>query len=146
MLMVYECRCVLGKQHLWMWHYITCLFECFQHVLTRFSRAEQHSWVISSPSTSVHQLTRRGYHGCKLKGIVHFEIIFWYVLAYLKGIQDVGVFVSTVFSLLTFFSQTVVVCQSYNAKSMTRKYTLMASCPHVWKRIFLSPFWPSAVF
>jgi len=28
-----------------------------------------------------------------LKGIVHFEIIFWYVLAYLKGIQDVGVFV-----------------------------------------------------
>jgi len=32
-----------------------------------------------------------------LKGIVHFEIKFWYVLAYLKGIQDVGVFVSTVF-------------------------------------------------
>jgi len=24
-----------------------------------------------------------------LKGIVHFEINFWYVLAYLKGIQDV---------------------------------------------------------
>jgi len=32
----------------------------------------------------------------KNKGIVHFEIHFWYVLAYLKGIQDVGVFVSTV--------------------------------------------------
>jgi len=30
------------------------------------------------------------------KGIVHFEIKFWYVLAYLKGIQDVGVFVSAV--------------------------------------------------
>jgi len=28
---------------------------------------------------------------------VHFDINFWYVLAYLKGIQDVGVFVSTVF-------------------------------------------------
>jgi len=28
------------------------------------------------------------------KGIVHFEINFWYVLAYLKGIQDVDVFVS----------------------------------------------------
>jgi len=28
------------------------------------------------------------------KGIVHFEINFCYVLAYLKGIQDVGVFVS----------------------------------------------------
>jgi len=26
-----------------------------------------------------------------IKGIVHFEINFWYVLAYLKGIQDVGV-------------------------------------------------------
>jgi len=26
------------------------------------------------------------------KGIVHFEINFWYVLAYLKGIQDVGIF------------------------------------------------------
>jgi len=48
-----------------------------------------------------------------LKGIVHFEINFWYVSAYLKSIQDVGVFVSTVFSILTFFSQTVVVHQSY---------------------------------
>jgi len=48
------------------------------------------------------------------KGIVHFEINFWYVLAYLKGIQNVSVFVSTAFSILTFFGQTVVVCQSYN--------------------------------
>jgi len=30
-----------------------------------------------------------------LKG-VHFKILFWYVLAYLKGIQDVGVFVYTI--------------------------------------------------
>jgi len=85
------------------------------------------------------------YHG-KLKGIVHFEMIFWYVLAYVKGIQDVGVFVSTVFSILIFLGQTVLVCQSYNggtvgssSKSMHRevqikhdlmtrkcKYTLMA--------------------
>jgi len=36
------------------------------------------------------------------------------VLAYLKGIQDVGVFVSTVLSISTFFGQTVLVCQSYN--------------------------------
>jgi len=49
------------------------------------------------------------------KGTVHFEIHFWYVLAYLKCVQDVGFFVSTVFSILTFFSQTVVVYQSYNA-------------------------------
>jgi len=32
--------------------------------------------------------------------MVHFEINFWYVSAYLKGIQDVGVFVTTVFSTL----------------------------------------------
>jgi len=75
-----------------------------------------------------------------IKGIVHFEIIFLYVLAYLKGIQDVGVFDSTVFSILIFLGQTVLVCQSYNAglggppeKACTKKsklnmiaYTLMA--------------------
>jgi len=44
----------------------------------------------------------RGYeyveydHAECFKGIVHFEINFWYVLAYLKDIQDVGVFVSAV--------------------------------------------------
>jgi len=48
-----------------------------------------------------------------IKGIVHFEINFWYVLAYLNGIQDVGVFVSTVFSILIFLGKTVLVCQSY---------------------------------
>jgi len=50
----------------------------------------------------------------KIKGLVHFEINFWYVLAYLKGIQDVGVFVSTVVSVLVFLGQTVCVHQSYN--------------------------------
>jgi len=50
----------------------------------------------------------------EFKGIVHFEINFGYVLGYLKGIQDVGVFVSTVVSILIFFGQTVLVCQSYN--------------------------------
>jgi len=49
------------------------------------------------------------------KGIIHFEINFWYVLAYLKGIQDVGVFVSTVVSILKFLGQPVLVFQSYNA-------------------------------
>jgi len=47
-----------------------------------------------------------------IKGIVHFEINFWYDLDYLKGIQDVGVFVSTVFSVFIFLGQTVLVCQS----------------------------------
>ena len=50
-----------------------------------------------------------------LKGIVHFEINVWYVLAYLKGIQDVGVFFPAVVSILIFLGQTVLVCQSYNA-------------------------------
>jgi len=49
------------------------------------------------------------------KWIVHFEIQFWYVLAYLKGIQDVGVFVSAVVSILIFLDLTVLVCQSFNA-------------------------------
>jgi len=35
-------------------------------------------------------------------------------LPYLKGIQDVGVFVSEVVSILIFLGQTVCVCQSYN--------------------------------
>jgi len=32
------------------------------------------------------------YEKYALTGIVHFEINFWYVLAYLKGIQDVSLF------------------------------------------------------
>jgi len=48
---------------------------------------------------------------CGFKGIVHFEIHFWYILAYLKSIQDVGVFVSAVVSILIFLGQTVLVCQ-----------------------------------
>jgi len=55
------------------------------------------------------------WYALDIKGIVHFEIHFWCVLAYLKGIQDVGVFVSTVVSILIFLGQTVLVCQSYNA-------------------------------
>jgi len=38
----------------------------------------------------------------------------WYVLAYLKGIQDVGVFVSAIVSILIFLGQTVLACESYN--------------------------------
>ncbi len=49
-----------------------------------------------------------------LKGIVHFEIKIWYLSAYPKGIQDVGVFFSSVDPILMFLGQTVLVCQSYN--------------------------------
>ncbi len=51
-----------------------------------------------------------------IKGIVHFEIKIWYVSAYPKGIQDVGVFFSSVDPILMFLGQTVLVCQSYNGR------------------------------
>ncbi len=52
----------------------------------------------------------------RLKGIVHFEIKIWYLSAYPKGIQDVGVFFSSVDPILMFLGQTVLVCQSYNGR------------------------------
>ncbi len=51
-----------------------------------------------------------------LQGIVHFEIKIWYLSAYPKGIQDVGVFFSSVDPILMFLGQTVLVCQSYNGR------------------------------
>ncbi len=39
---------------------------------------------------------------CSVKGIVHFEIKIWYLSAYPKGIQDVGVFFSSVDPILMF--------------------------------------------
>ncbi len=58
-------------------------------------------------------LTKSDIH---LKGIVHFEIKMWYLSAYPKGIQDVGVFFSSVDPILMFLGQTVLVCQSYNGR------------------------------
>ncbi len=40
-----------------------------------------------------------------IKGIVHFEIKMWYLSAYPKGIQDVGVFFSSVDPILMFLGQ-----------------------------------------
>jgi len=67
--------------------------------------------------------------------IVHFEINVWCVLSYLKGIQVVGLFVSTVFLILIFLGQTVFICQSYNAglwsppqRACTEKSKLLTSC------------------
>ncbi len=51
-----------------------------------------------------------------LKGIGHFEIKMWYLSVYPKGIQDVGVFFSSVDPILMFLGQTVLVCQSYNGR------------------------------
>jgi len=47
-----------------------------------------------------------GWFQYGFKGIVHS--LKGYVLAYLKGIQDVGVFVYAVFSILIFLGQTVI--------------------------------------
>ncbi len=55
-------------------------------------------------------------HNHTVKGIVHFEIKIWYLSAYPKGIQDVGVFFSSVDPILMFLRQTVLVCQSYNGR------------------------------
>ncbi len=61
--------------------------------------------------------TRPSLFRCKhIKGIVHFEIKIWYLSAYPKGIQDVGVFFSSVDPILMFLGQTVLVCQSYNGR------------------------------
>ncbi len=42
------------------------------------------------------------YFKTAVKGIVHFEIKIWYLSAYPKGIQDVGVFFSSVDPILMF--------------------------------------------
>ncbi len=67
---------------------------------------------------SYHLVMRHWQLGLRvgLKGIVHFEIKIWYLSAYPKGIQDVGVFFSSVDPILMFLGQTVLVCQSYNGR------------------------------
>ncbi len=68
---------------------------------------------------SVHCIWRWADNAKKIfiiKGIVHFEIKIWYLSAYPKGIQDVGVFFSSVDPILMFLGQTVLVCQSYNGR------------------------------
>jgi len=57
-----------------LWIIASSLHEAFQSTITVIMLAQDRS--------------RRNV----IKGIVHFEINFRYVLAYLKGIQDVGVF------------------------------------------------------
>ncbi len=61
-------------------------------------------------------ITAAALYSLIIKGIVHFEIKIWYVSAYPMGIQDVGVFFSSVDPILMFLGQTVLVCQSYNGR------------------------------
>jgi len=58
------------------------------------------------------EINKHGSRGSRLSVLVHFEIIFWDVSAYVKGIQIVVIFVSAVVSILIFLGQTVLVCQS----------------------------------
>jgi len=79
-------------------------FQVGEHDFTKYNMfLDQHS---NQPirfegfiGTVMFRLTTR------VKGKVHCEINFWYV--YLKAIQDVGVFVSTVFSIFIFLGKTV---------------------------------------
>ncbi len=70
---------------------------------TTITKQKTQLWIIQVTSHSI-------------KGIVHFEIKIWYLSAYPKGIQDVGVFFSSVDPILMFLGQTVLVCQSYNGR------------------------------
>ncbi len=69
-------------------------------------------WIKSRPYEMELSPIGKGH----FKGIVHFEIKSWYLSAYPKGIQDVGVFFSSVDPILMFLGQTVLVCQSYNGR------------------------------
>ncbi len=80
-------------------------------VLQRYKTYTSVGWYINN--ISVNEIT---VFNCKIKGIVHFEIKMWYLSAYPKGIQDVGVFFSSVDPILMFLGQTVLVCQSYNGR------------------------------
>ncbi len=70
-------------------------------------------WTVEQKTTP---FTKLGRARIIFKGIVHFEIKMWYLSAYPKGIQDVGVFFSSVDPILMFLGQTVLVCQSYNGR------------------------------
>ncbi len=75
------------------------------------------SWIIDSMTVTWHfWFLIKSIHLIVFKGIVHFEIKMWYLSAYPKGIQDVGVFFSSVDPILMFLGQTVLVCQSYNGR------------------------------
>jgi len=71
------------------------------HCFTKTS--EMHSVAFSLFSFSVTCLVFPPFFSCHIKGIVHFDINFWCVLSDLKDIQDVGVFVSAVVSILIYF-------------------------------------------
>jgi len=58
---------------------------------------KMYQYCIDPPICNIIKVTHAELDNWQFKGIVYFEIIVWYVLAYLKDIQDVGVFVSTVF-------------------------------------------------
>ncbi len=59
---------------------------------------------------------------CFIKGIVHPKMKMWYLSAYPQGIQDVGDFVSSVEHKRRVLTQTVAVCQSYNAVNGTHGF------------------------
>ncbi len=65
---------------------------------------KKHIKVLECPSQSpdLHPIENLWREPRNLKGIVHFEIKIWYLSAYPKGIQDVGVFFSSVDPILIY--------------------------------------------
>ncbi len=61
-----------------------------------------HLVKVSCPFPSSSSTTTKNHLQDIVKGIVHFEIKMWYLSAYPKGIQDVGVFFSSVDPILIF--------------------------------------------
>ncbi len=85
------------------------------------------SFAFSLKSSSMNRQNHLVGHVLELfKGIVHFESKIWYLSAYPKGIQDVGVFFSSVDPILMFLGQTVLICQSYNGRYMALFYCQMS--------------------
>jgi len=93
---------LLYSQSLWFVHPFTQCSCYFHHSLGKFSfktflsKSYDEKNVFLYEHVSLTKCTSGSIFTFLLPLIVHFEIIFWYVLAYLKGFQDVGVFVSAV--------------------------------------------------
>jgi len=76
------------------------------------------------------------------KGIVHFEMNFWYVLAYLKGIQDVGLCFCSIFnfdisrsncSCLSVIWRSMVTTSKSMHREVKIKHDLMTcKCKYTW--------------
>ncbi len=72
---------------------VNCLFIYAAFRFTRWWSHADSLWIIVMSLAAVWTLCLTAAEvNYSFKGIVHFEIKIWYLSAYPKGIQDVGVF------------------------------------------------------